>query len=110
MKNIITNSICKRCAECCKNYPYVRLSLHEIHELEKLTGLPFDIFSDRIDEAGEEYYLDFKENGDCFFLDENNGDYSCGVYESRSGICRNYPSMLSENDVCNSNREMMLLK
>jgi Fe-S-cluster containining protein len=107
MENMITHAICKKCAACCKNYPFVRLSLHEIRELKKLTGLPYEIYSGRIDEAGEEYYLTFKENGDCFFLNENNGDYSCRVYESRSEICRNYPSMPSQNDVCNSNRGMV---
>lgn len=110
MKNIITSTTCRRCAECCRNYPYVRLSLDEIRKLEKLTGLPFYIFSSRVDEAGEAYYLNFKDNGDCFFLNENNGNYSCSVYELRSEICKNYPSMPSENAVCNSNQEMMLLK
>lgn len=110
MKNAITSAICKKCAVCCKNYPFVRLTLDEIRELEKRTGLPFDAFSDRIDEAGEDYYLYFKENGDCFFLDENNGDYSCTVYESRAAICRSYPSKPRQKEVCSSNREMMMLK
>jgi Fe-S-cluster containining protein len=110
MKNAITSAICQKCGECCRNYPFVKLSLHEIHDLEKLTGLPFDAFSGRIDEAGEDYYLDFKENGDCFFLKEENGDFSCSVYESRSEMCKNYPSKPSQNDVCNSNLEMMAMK
>jgi Fe-S-cluster containining protein len=104
MTNIITNAVCKKCAGCCKEYPYVRLSLHEVRELEKLTGLSADIFSTRKNEAGEEYFLNFKENGDCFFLNECNGDYSCGVYESRGEVCRRYPSMPSQIDVCNSKR------
>jgi Fe-S-cluster containining protein len=78
--------------------------------LERLTKLPFDIFSNRTDGAGEEYFLNFKENGDCFFLNENNGDYSCGVYESRAEVCRNYPSMPNQIDVCNSNREISSIK
>jgi Fe-S-cluster containining protein len=110
MKNTITSAICKKCAECCRNYPFVKLSRHEISELERLTGLSSDIFSNLIDKGGDEYFLDFKKNGDCFFLNENNGDYSCGVYESRSETCRNYPSKPSQNAVCNSNQEMMLLK
>ena len=105
MKNKITSEICKKCAECCKNHPFVELSQHEIYELEKLTGLPSDVFSNRKGEAFDEYFLDFKENGDCFFLDENNGDYSCAVYLSRSEICRNYPSKPLQNEVCDSNRK-----
>jgi Fe-S-cluster containining protein len=108
MENMVTSEICRKCAECCKNYPFVELSQHEIHELEALTGLPSDVFSNRKGEAVEEYFLGFRENGDCFFLNENNGIYSCGVYESRSAICRNYPSKPSQNEFCDSNRKIIL--
>jgi len=94
-----------KCAECCKNYPFVELSQLEIFELEKMTGLPSGAFTNRKGGAVEEYFLDFKKNGDCIFLNENNGEYSCGVYEARSAICRNYPSKKSQNDVCDSNRK-----
>ncbi|MBU0991038.1 MAG: YkgJ family cysteine cluster protein [Proteobacteria bacterium] len=105
MANIITSEICKKCGECCQNYPFVELSQYEIFALEKLTGLPSDAFTNQKYGAVEEYFLDFKENGDCIFLNEHNGDYSCGVYEARSAICRNYPSKKSENEVCDSNRK-----
>lgn len=105
MQNIILSEICTKCAECCKNYSFVELSQNEIYELGKLTGLPFDVFTDQKGEAVEEYFLQFKENGEWFFLNENNGDYSCGVYEARSGICRNYPSKPSQNEVCDANRK-----
>ncbi len=108
MENIILSAICKKCAECCKNYPFVELSQNEIYELRKMTGLPFEVFTNPKGNAVEEYFLQFKENGDCFFLNENNGDYSCGVYEARSGICRNYPSKPSQNEACDANREMIL--
>lgn len=106
---MITNEICKKCAECCKNYPFVELSKNEILEIEKLIGLPSVLFTNEKDEAGEEYFLQFKENGDCFFLNGNNGTYSCGIYEARSEICRNYPSKPIQNEACNSNREMSKL-
>jgi uncharacterized protein len=104
VENIITSEICIKCAECCKNYPYVELSQHEIFELEKMTGLPARAFTNQKCWAGEEYYLDFKENGDCIFLNENNGEYYCGVYEARSAICRKYPAKKSQNEACDSNR------
>ena len=110
MENIITSEICKKCAECCKNYPFVVLTQNEIYEIEKLTKLPSEFFTNQKGGAGEEYFLQFKENGDCFFLNENNGDYSCGVYEARSKICRNYPSKPSQNKICDSNRETILIK
>jgi len=108
MKNIISSEICKKCAECCKNYPFIELSQNEISEMEKLTKLPSDFFTNQKGETDEEYFLQFKENGDCFFLNENNGDYSCGVYEARSKICRDYPSKPNQNEICDYNREMIL--
>jgi Fe-S-cluster containining protein len=108
MENVITSEICKKCAECCKNFPFVELSQTEIHEIEKLTDLPSELFTNQKSEVDEEYFLQLKENGDCFFLNEKNGDYSCGVYAARSGICRNYPSNPKQKEACNSNREEML--
>ena len=105
MENIITSEICIKCAECCKNYPFVELSQHEIFGLEKMTGLPPDAFTNQKGGAVQEYFLAFKENGDCIFLNENKGDYSCDVYEARSAICRNYPAKQRQNEVCNSNRK-----
>ncbi len=102
------SEICKKCAECCKHFPYIELSQNEINELRKVTGLRCDVFANPKGKAVEEYFLQFKENGDCFFLKENNGDYSCGVYEARSVICRNYPSKPRQHEVCDANREMFL--
>ena len=110
MKNIISTEICKKCAECCKNNPFVELSQNEIYEIEKLTKLPSGLFANRKGEDGEGYFLRFKENGDCFFLNEKNGDYSCGIYEARSIICRNYPSKPSNTKFCDSKRKKILLK
>lgn len=108
MENNIFREICKKCAACCKNYPFVELSQNEINELENVTGLHFNVFANQKGEAVEEYFLQFKENGDCFFLNENNGGYLCGVYEARSGICRNYPSKPRQNEFCDANRKMIL--
>lgn len=107
MENLILSEICKKCAECCKNYPFVELSQNEIHELEKMTGMPCDVFTNQKGEAGEGHFLKFKENGDCFFLNEDDDSYFCSVYEARSGICRNYPSKPSQNEVCNENKKMV---
>ena len=108
MENTTLSEICKICAECCKHYSFVELSQNEINALEKFTGLRFDVFTNPKGKAVEEYFIKFKENGDCFFLNESNGNYSCGVYEARSGICRNYPSKPSQNEVCDANRKKCL--
>ena len=109
MGDIISSEMCKKCAKCCKNHPFVQLSKNEIYEIEKFTKLPSDSFTNQKSEAGEEYFLQFKENGDCIFLNENNGDYSCGVYEVRSKICRNYPSKPNQHVACDSNMKMIML-
>lgn len=70
-----------------------------------MTGLPSSAFTNQKGGAVEECFLDFKENGDCIFLNENNGEHSCGVYGARPAICRKYPAKISQNEVCDSNRK-----
>ena len=105
MENIISTEICNKCGTCCKNYPFVELSKNEINLLEQMTALHFAVFTNPKGKAVEEYFLQFKANGDCFFLNENNGSYSCGVYEARPGICKNYPSKPRQKEACYANRE-----
>lgn len=90
-KNIASSKICKRCTECCKNYPFVKLSKNEIVLLEQATKYNFDVFTNPIGTPAEGYFLKFQKNGDCVFLTETNGSYSCSVYETRPEICKNYP-------------------
>ena len=100
MENAISSETCKNCAECCKHYSFVELSQAEINALEKFTGLSFEVFTNPKGKAVEEYFLKFKENGYCFFLNENNGKYSCGVYEYRPEICRSFPSKPIQKESC----------
>jgi uncharacterized protein len=108
MANMTQSETCRKCAKCCKGFPFIEVSRNEIHALGKLTGLPFEAFTNPKGGAAEGYFLQFKENGDCFFLNENNGSYSCGVYEARSEICRNYPLKPLQRELCNANREIVL--
>lgn len=91
MGNIISSEICKKCGKCCKNYPFVKLTKNEINLLEQTTKLHFEVFTNPMGKEVEEYFLQFQKNGSCFFLNENNGDYSCSVYETRPELCKNYP-------------------
>lgn len=100
--------ICKQCAECCKKYPFVDLSKNEINSLEKLTGVSAEVFTNSKGKEIEEYFLQFQDNGYCFFLNENKGSFSCSVYEERPGICKNYPSNPIQKDVCDANKEKFL--
>ncbi|MBU1137477.1 MAG: YkgJ family cysteine cluster protein [Proteobacteria bacterium] len=108
MKNTISPEICKKCGECCKNYPFVELSVNDISLLEKLTTLHFALFTNPKGKVVEEYFLQFKANGDCFFLNGKNGNYSCGVYEARPGICKKYPSQPLQKKLCYANRGKVL--
>ena len=85
---------------CCKNFPFVELSRAEVDSIAQLTGLPIDVFTNAKGRVVEEYFLNFKENGDCFFLNEDDGHYSCSVYEVRSAICRNYPANAKQIAFC----------
>ncbi|NOR11021.1 MAG: hypothetical protein GQ541_05990 [Desulfovibrionaceae bacterium] len=105
---MISSEICKKCAECCKNHPFVELSESEVNSLEHVTGLHFNMFANPKGKVIEEYFFKFQENGDCFFLNENDGSYSCAVYETRPGICRNYPSKPIQKEACDANREKCL--
>ena len=100
--------ICKKCAECCKNHPFVDLSNSEIQSLEKATGLHPDVFTNQKGTEVEEYFLQFKENGHCFFLDEKDGSFSCSAYEARPDICKNYPAEPIQKDTCKANMEKFL--
>ena len=74
-----------------KIQPIVDISKNEINSLEKVTGVHPDVFTNQKGKAVEEYLLRFQENGYCFFLNENNGIFSCDVYQARPAICKKYP-------------------
>ena len=108
MENKILNEICKICAECCKNHPFVDLSENDINSIEKMTGMHPDVFTNPKGKTVEAYFLQFQKNGYCVFLNEKNGRFSCGVYDARPGICRAYPSKPIQKDFCDANKEKLL--
>ncbi len=105
MQNVISSEICQKCGKCCKNHPYVELSFSEIHVLELATQLPWVAFAYPKGKATEGYFLLFQANGDCYFLKDNDGCFSCGVYESRPGKCINYPEKPPQKEACRTHRE-----
>jgi len=100
MENVISTRICKRCGECCKQSPFVELSNPEINSLERLTGLPPELFTNQKPSEVEEYFLQFNDKGACIFLNEKNGGYSCSVYDARPEACKAFPSKPIENKFC----------
>lgn len=107
-ENHISTKICKKCAGCCKNYPFVELSNDKINTLELMTGLQSGTFTNSKARPDGGYFLRFKENGYCFFLSEINSSYSCDIYEARPEICKNYPSNPRQQEICNSNRQKFM--
>jgi Fe-S-cluster containining protein len=107
MKDMIATDRCRKCAQCCRNYPFVELSESEIVLLEEATGLRSDVFTNRKRKTIEEYFLKFRENGYCYFLNEKNDTYTCRVYESRPDICRNFPSTIIQKKACHDYLEKL---
>ncbi|BBO84454.1 hypothetical protein DSCO28_50200 [Desulfosarcina ovata subsp. sediminis] len=100
---MITSTICKKCAACCKRFPYIQLSENDIRAIEQETALPMEVFTNPQDASAGTYFLQFKENGDCFFLSEENGLYFCRVYKIRPDICRTYPAKPVQQVYCSIN-------
>jgi hypothetical protein len=95
------SNICQKCADCCKDFPYVEVTRNEIYTLEQMTGLHFDEFTNGTGLAFVRgYRLKTKENGDCIFLNNTDYGYACSVYEARPRICREYPSKNEQKEFC----------
>ncbi|WP_419660043.1 conserved uncharacterized protein, UPF0153 [Desulfosarcina variabilis str. Montpellier] len=94
------NISCITCAECCKNYPYISLSQSEVILIAKCTTLNVDQFAESKEKEAGSYFLKFNKNGDCYFLEYDNGTYCCQIYEIRPYICRNYPDTTIQKEYC----------
>jgi Fe-S-cluster containining protein len=81
----------------------VDLSGTEIVALEKASGLPRKSFTNTKDQEAGEFFIQFQKNGYCLFLIENNGSFSCSVYEARPDVCRSYPSNPTQKALCETN-------
>jgi Fe-S-cluster containining protein len=97
------SDICKKCAACCKRYPFIEVSQKEIFSLKEATGVHPDLFTNRKDDEKDEYFLQFKENGFCYFLAEQDNAFYCSAYAARPGICKNFPSNPLQQEVCDIN-------
>jgi uncharacterized protein len=107
MKKRLSSEICQKCSECCRHYPFVELTPTEINALEKMTLLSGEVFANK-NETAEQYFLQFTEDGNCFFLDKVDGGFTCRVYEARPHICRNYPYKPVQKQACAANRKKKL--
>lgn len=105
MENKISSLTCQKCGICCRDFPFVEVTDTEMKALEKFTKLKREEFTDpKGPTYASGHFLKTKPNGDCLFLKVNNGFFSCGVYDARAGICRNYPVNEHHWKWCNENR------
>ncbi|WP_185968886.1 YkgJ family cysteine cluster protein [Carboxylicivirga sp. M1479] len=105
MENKISSLTCQNCGVCCRDFPFVEVNDAEMTALEKYTKLSrYDFTEPRGASYDDGHFLKTKENGDCMFLKVDNGYFTCGVYEARAGICRNYPVHEKHWKWCNENR------
>ncbi len=108
-KKIISSETCTPCGECCRKFPYIEISTEDIDRLIKGTGLKQEEFTNIKDAEKNEFFLKFKENGDCvFFKEDNKNSFSCGVYNSRPQICANYPVTEKQYELCEIKRISVL--
>lgn len=105
LKDTMTFKTCRECAECCRHFAFVKLSQLEIETIENFTGFHFSMFTNPIGIEEKGRFLKFRENGDCIFLNRDEGTYSCLIYEVRSKVCRDYPSNQEQNETCYINRK-----
>ena len=97
--------VCNSCGACCRNFPFVKVLQSDIDRLESATGLPPQDFTNIDEIDSNKLFMKFNEKGDCVFLTKISGQYACGVYETRPGICRAYPANSTENTGCRSSRK-----
>lgn len=80
MINIADNSMCNNCGKCCMDNPL---------PAGFAGSTPEDIVDDSVS-----WNL---ENGWCkYLIDNGDGTYSCGNYEGRPIICRQFPIVEKE--------------
>lgn len=95
---------CNKCAECCRNFPFVRLSQTEPSLIRNYSKLNIDQFAEKIEKEERNYFLRFNEDGDCYFLEYKNGIYCCKIYEIRPSICKIYPGTTIQRQYCSNNK------
>lgn len=78
----------------------MELSGAEVAVLEQASGLDPDVFAHRKRADADGYFLKFKDNGDCYFLSDDEDDAGCSVYAARASVCRAYPSKPGQDERC----------
>lgn len=88
------SELCLICGKCCMSMTFYGGEVDdeardEIHWME-LHGLKIDYVEKNLGDGATmtEYYFSISKK--CAALQENDGKYTCGVYETRPQMCRDY--------------------
>lgn len=84
---------CTQCGRCCTGEPgYVWVTREEIKRIAEFLNRE-DGWLDKkmLRRVGFRFSLTEKANGDCIFLQSNNGQRGCSVYPVRPLQCRTWP-------------------
>jgi hypothetical protein len=87
---------CSKCPAYCCSYPEIEITPRDIQRLARHFGVEYAQAEERFTkhDAAEKGRL-LRHRKDtvfatvCMFLDQ--GSRSCGVYDARPGVCRDYP-------------------
>lgn len=100
---------CQTCGDCCKRYD-VSITFEEGVNIVNFTGLSFFDFSTwKFPRTLEQFDFRFfgarkfkhkRNSKECIFLCENEGVYSCGIYDVRPSVCCDYPYTVGEKENC----------
>ena len=91
------NFQCNRyCGECCKRL-VVEVTPSEIKKIKSL-GYKEEDFLEKGFFHPEKFTLKRNKNGCIFLKKEEDGKYSCKIYENRPKICKDYP-FFNSNEV-----------
>ena len=84
---------CTQCGNCCSGEPgYVWATKEEISRIARFLGRTDDWLDKKhLRRVAFRYSLTEKENGDCIFLERQDGKSMCGIYAVRPLQCRTWP-------------------
>jgi len=84
---------CSECGSCCTGEPgYVWVTKEEIRRIADFLGREDGwLEKSHLRRVGFRYSLTEKKNGDCIFLEQENGRGGCRIYPVRPLQCRTWP-------------------
>jgi len=91
---------CQHCAQCCIGEE-ILVEEEEIKIITERTGInPEDITRLHYYEILEYHIIEQKPNNECLFLNKDEKEFACEIYEFRPNLCAQYPSNERQLEWC----------